>query len=234
MVYPSAKKMVVLETGESTSGEVAERVVARASAAKDTSSTDMVHHMIALSKKNHMPLLEVRERREEWAKLDTENKGFILLPELKTFIRKSCGIPASEPVPSYLLQRVSAQKQDNITFEDFLEWSRSTAYMEDLVVPDEKERSLRQLARENGLLIPEVEKVQRVFEKFDADGSGAIDEEEFSNVIRDLMKVKNPSDISYQMLKRYWREIDSDGSGEVCFEEFLLWYFKFMATEVKK
>merc|ERR1711953_1499830 len=99
---------------------------------------------------------------------------------------------------------------------------------EERLVCDPKERFLRQVARDNGLALPDVEKVKAVFDSFDADRSDAIDEEEFMNVICVLMKAKHPSDIGSKKLKRFWTEVDADGSGAINFVEFLIWYFRFM------
>eukprot|EP00927_Polykrikos_kofoidii_P043379 TRINITY_DN37455_c0_g1_i1.p1 TRINITY_DN37455_c0_g1~~TRINITY_DN37455_c0_g1_i1.p1 ORF type:complete len:833 (+),score=124.71 TRINITY_DN37455_c0_g1_i1:313-2811(+) len=187
-------------------------------------------YLIALSRKCHLPIHEVRRRREEFNVL-ASGKPALSIDDFMVHIRSRCGLDNDAAVPEPLVRRLSLRNLGEVNFEEYLVWCQNTAYIEDMLVTDPKERHLRQLARVNGYLLLDVEKVKGVFDRFDTDKSDAIDEEEFGHVIRVLMKVKNPADISDQKMKRFWTEVDCDGSGEICFEEFLMWYFKFMTAE---
>ena len=57
-----------------------------------------------------------------------------------------------------------------------------------------------------------------VFESFDRDGSGTIDTEELSLLLKQLGMPMQPAEVESA------EEIDGDGSGEVDFEEFYHWY----------
>merc|ERR1740115_17212 len=113
-----------------------------------------------------------------------------------------------------------------LTFEEFVQWSIHTAFAEEVVVRCKKERELRSIARDFDMTILDIESVQRVFNDFDTDGSGEIEEDEFRKIVLKLMKVKNESDLSERRLERYWRDVDTDGGGSIGFVEFLCWYTK--------
>jgi len=159
---------------------------------------------------------------------DKAGSGWLSMEEFEQTVRKVCNIGRDSDVPDHLLHRHWEQiDQDNdgkVSFEEFLIWSMEVAYSEEVLVPDENERVLRSLARDHGFAITEVERIKRVFDEFDDNSSGNIENEEFFNVIMKLMKVKNPSDVSKKKLERYWAEADRDRSGEISFEEFLIWY----------
>jgi len=98
-------------------------------------------------------------------------------------------------------------------------------------VTDPKERQFRQLARDHGFCLPDVEKVKTVFDKFDQDGSGYIDEDEFRQALIQLWGVKDSSDLSKTKMRQYWVEVDADASGQIAFAEFVTWYLNvFMSS----
>eukprot|EP00929_Paragymnodinium_shiwhaense_P068278 TRINITY_DN34312_c0_g2_i3.p1 TRINITY_DN34312_c0_g2~~TRINITY_DN34312_c0_g2_i3.p1 ORF type:complete len:660 (-),score=146.82 TRINITY_DN34312_c0_g2_i3:285-2264(-) len=192
---------------------------------------DEVQYLVRIARKHHLTIPEVRQSRQEFKELDTDGDGCLGLEEFLGVVQKRLKLPENQPIPDFLLARLSTSRPGLVNFEEYVVWCRSVAYEESLLVVDPKERQLRQLARDKGYLLPDVEKVKEVFDKFDSDKSDAIDEEEFGHAIRVLLKVRNPADISEGKLKRFWREVDCDGSGEICFEEFLSWYFRFMTTQ---
>jgi len=177
-----------------------------------------------LSRKLDMPMDEVQKKKEEFVeKFDTEDKGTLKHSEFIAGLRRHCQMDEKEEIPSELTKFLG--EGDSIGFEDYLKWSYLAQYSEPMLVTDPQERHLRLLARENGFRLPDVEKIKVVFDQYDVDRSGEIDEEEFKGVLLLLMKVTNPEHISAKKLKRFWREVDQDMSGAVTFGEFVLWYF---------
>jgi Ca2+-binding EF-hand superfamily protein len=77
----------------------------------------------------------------------------------------------------------------------------------------------------------QIDKIKRVFDRFDTDGSGEIDFDEFKEMIFVMLKVKDHRMISEDRLKKFWREIDWDGSNCVDFVEFVAWYLKYFGTD---
>lgn len=187
--------------------------------------------VVRLARKHQLSVEEVRERKAEFDALDRDRSGTLSVEELIAAIRVRCNLEFDEPIPPHLLSSTwaSADKDSDglVNFEEFLCWSISIAYSEEMLVTDPEERRMRRMARENGLLLPDVERVKDVFNRFDRDGTGSIDEVEFRSALHALMNLKNPNDMSLKKMQRYWLEVDTDRSGTIEFDEFLLWYFNF-------
>ena len=99
---------------------------------------------------------------------------------------------------------------------------------EGFVDADELER--RRLSRLHGVPLNEVEDVHKIFQQYDVDGSGAIEFEEFQELMFQLLGVQDPSDYPVERMRVFWSNVDIDGSGEVDFEEFLLWFRKYFSS----
>jgi len=85
----------------------------------------------------------------------------------------------------------------------------------------------REVARSLGISFPEIEKVKKVFDKYDEDGSGQMEKDEFDCMMNDLIcvgKLKG-QEVPKALLDSQWKGVDHDGSGEVDFDEFCEWYF---------
>eukprot|EP00913_Durusdinium_trenchii_P010180 g9545.t1 len=94
----------------------------------------------------------------------------------------------------------------DLNFEDFLVWYSCTGFMTDLLV-DDKETVLS-------------------FAAFDLDNSGEVDEEEFENVLREVMSIPPNLSIPRSRIRFFWREIDEDESGKATFVEFLNFWMR--------
>jgi Ca2+-binding EF-hand superfamily protein len=91
----------------------------------------------------------------------------------------------------------------------------------------EDDLKIREIARDLNITFPEIEKVKRVFDKYDEDGSGLMEKDEFALMMKDLIcvgKLKG-QEVPRALLENQWRGVDHDGSGEVEFDEFCEWYF---------
>merc|ERR1712216_581724 len=107
----------------------------------------------------------------------------------------------------------------------FCEWYRAHVFM--LSAQDDSSV----LAKLHGVSPMLVDKVRKHFRHYDADGSGAIEYEEFAGMLMSLLAVKWRSDLSEDRLQRFWSEIDQDSSGSVDFEEFLSWYLRYFYSD---
>merc|ERR1719487_2437868 len=89
------------------------------------------------------------------------------------------------------------------------------------------ELGIREIARNLDIPIPDVEKVKRVFDKYDEDGSGQMEKDEFKLMMTDLICVGKLKGLQVPngLLEDQWLSVDHDGSGEVDFDEFCEWYF---------
>jgi len=107
---------------------------------------------------------------------------------------------------------------------------RLTTMFDESTLLNEEQIEVRNLARACGIALTDAEKLRQKFDKYDTDGSGLIDKEEFGEILRELMMVKSKSDVPQERFDFYWREIDNDQSGEVDFGEFLTWYQNIVKT----
>ncbi|KAF4697736.1 hypothetical protein FOZ60_000082 [Perkinsus olseni] len=88
------------------------------------------------------------------------------------------------------------------------------------------ERELRQMARALQVPIPDAEAIQKKFNRFDADGSGKIDRDEFQTLVMELMGMDSsrPALLPKARLEQFWLSVEKDPQGEVGMKEFLAWY----------
>merc|ERR1719389_1548188 len=92
---------------------------------------------------------------------------------------------------------------------------------------NEDDLKIREIARNLNITYPEIEKVKKVFDKYDEDGSGMMEKDEFDCMMNDLIcvgKLKG-QEVPKALLDSQWKGVDHDGSGEVDFDEFCEWYF---------
>jgi hypothetical protein len=88
-----------------------------------------------------------------------------------------------------------------------------------------------ELVHEQGISALTAEKLKVAFDRFDTDGSGVIDYEEFRAMLGVLLNVSEEQDLARDRVYRFWKEIDRDSSGEVDFLEFCHWYLKYFSPE---
>lgn len=184
--------------------------------------------LIQLAKRYGMPVNEVHELRQEFNLRDTSSRGHLTQDEFFALIRKRINLRADEAIPSYLIQGIPEAEtrfeKCGIDFEEFLKWSILTSWTEEMMLPSKNDRALRQLAREQEMSLPEVEKVKHLFDEFDTDSSGRIEEDEFRHMVCKMLCVRDVTDLSVKTIQRYWREVDLNRDGVVDFKEFLIWY----------
>merc|ERR1712054_85155 len=123
---------------------------------------------VMLEKRYNIPVLEAREISREFREHDLDNSGHISRDEFHKIIRERTNLPEDEEIPEHLVKPVR-KFQPQVTFEEFLKWSALTAWTEEMMQPCPNERHIRQLAREQEMTLPDVEKVKELFNEFDTD-----------------------------------------------------------------
>merc|ERR1712151_1263147 len=128
---------------------------------------------VSLAKKHKLPVQEVRKRQEEFQEFNLDEAGELGLEEFKEVVRRYCGIDAGGEIPNHLLNTqwaaIDTDQSGAVSFEEFLVWSVGTEWSEERLVLDSTERYLRQVARDLGISIADVERIKTVFDKFDED-----------------------------------------------------------------
>eukprot|EP00929_Paragymnodinium_shiwhaense_P098862 TRINITY_DN6037_c0_g1_i1.p1 TRINITY_DN6037_c0_g1~~TRINITY_DN6037_c0_g1_i1.p1 ORF type:complete len:492 (-),score=71.96 TRINITY_DN6037_c0_g1_i1:275-1750(-) len=174
---------------------------------------------------------EVKDEWEVFGSFPQTSPGVITKESFDTLLRRKCHLSKDSVIPRHLWpQRTNVNTIGVIAFGEYLLWWNSVKFSEAVLVSDYKEKLLRQAAREAGLSLREVEDIAQVFDRFDADNSGHIDQEEFVEVLKVVLN-SNATELTPPMVKFYWRQIDEDGDGDITLREFLLWYSKQVYSE---
>jgi len=176
-------------------------------------------------------LLELRERLAEFHGLDAEQRGALTRAEFLGALRgRLAAQDAREQLLEELWRTVDVDEDDTIDFEEFVAWTRITAFCESLLVSDPWEMQIRRFARQHNVNILDLEHIWKQYAKFDWDRSGDISKREFQDLLRVLLKSRSRDDISRERLDHFWNDADSDQSGSINFEEFLIWYRRYFNT----
>eukprot|EP00931_Biecheleriopsis_adriatica_P115200 TRINITY_DN91020_c0_g1_i1.p1 TRINITY_DN91020_c0_g1~~TRINITY_DN91020_c0_g1_i1.p1 ORF type:complete len:379 (+),score=64.64 TRINITY_DN91020_c0_g1_i1:125-1261(+) len=195
---------------------------------------------LALSRKLMLEFDEVKGLTAEWYKIPPQPDGSMKIDDFRSFLCRAFGIAsASERIVMNAffeadLARGEMRAGDE-KLEKFLHWYKknlftAVATLRNSTQATKGARVLNGLIRNVDLSEEELTKIAKQFNKYDADGSGAIDYCEFCDLLRDFLGVTSNSDIPEQRLKRFWNEIDNDGNGEVDIKEFAMWYAKYFSS----
>mmetsp|Transcript_130141 Transcript_130141/g.278084 ORF Transcript_130141/g.278084 Transcript_130141/m.278084 type:complete len:559 (-) Transcript_130141:50-1726(-) len=186
-----------------------------------------VYEAYNLAEAFNLPCGQVTHAWKLFKRYDSKGTGRISSSDFILLIRAVLrdGYPNAKDVPRELFDRASLGVFIDVGFKDFLDWMTENAFSEHLLLT-EAQRQIRKLARRYNVPVPLVEAVKKEFDRFDSDGSGKIEFEEFYTLLIKLFSgngVKVP-DLPMNRVKSFWREIDMDGSGVVDFMEFIPWY----------
>eukprot|EP00930_Biecheleria_cincta_P026089 TRINITY_DN1844_c0_g1_i8.p1 TRINITY_DN1844_c0_g1~~TRINITY_DN1844_c0_g1_i8.p1 ORF type:complete len:669 (-),score=184.44 TRINITY_DN1844_c0_g1_i8:244-2250(-) len=188
---------------------------------------------MSVADKYKVPLKVVQQTLREFHELDVDGNGVLTLDEFEAALRKTTHVGPDEDLPEHLIlktwESIDSNKDNSVDFHEYFLWTLQAGWKEEVLVNDKQERQLRELAREYGVSVVDVEKLKRVFDKFDVDKSGTIDKDEFKAVICSLMKAEDASQVSHSMLNRYWKEADGNNDGLLELQEFMVWHFNFFA-----
>jgi len=189
-----------------------------------------------LSNKHRLDFLEVRLTLRAWeeSKAKAGSESFSYDDFQKFLMRVFDTQKVPEDIVKLLYRSTCKDAKGGTTdfnLDAFLNW-----YMMNLFTAVPKlqgdagkmasEQLTADLCEQFGLQPSELDKVKKMFDRYDEDGSGEMEQDEFESMIYQLVGAKQ-GDISLERLKSFWREIDRDGSGAVDFSEFVEWYLKY-------
>jgi Ca2+-binding EF-hand superfamily protein len=117
-----------------------------------------------------------------------------------------------------------------LSFKEFAIWFSSHGFQEEFNV-DEEEQWKRRMSRTLGIPLVDLDMYKRNFDKFDADGSGTIDREEFYDMLLKCLKLPKRIGMPSKRVQQLWLAADADKSGDVDFEEFVVFYYKYFSME---
>eukprot|EP00930_Biecheleria_cincta_P096648 TRINITY_DN88468_c0_g1_i1.p1 TRINITY_DN88468_c0_g1~~TRINITY_DN88468_c0_g1_i1.p1 ORF type:complete len:351 (+),score=67.18 TRINITY_DN88468_c0_g1_i1:131-1183(+) len=188
-----------------------------------------------LAKQHRLEFYEVKVLLEAVHNASKTPEGFIGVDEFTKILKRAFEV---DTVPEDLVcklhgecckDRSGAPREFDVS--TFLDW-----YMVNIFTTvahlrgDQKAMAghalTEELCNKHGLQKTQLDKIKKQFDKYDLDGSGNIDQDEFYEMISAFVGA-GKGDISGERLKAWWREIDLDCSGEVDFGEFVEWYLKY-------
>ncbi|CAJ1356469.1 unnamed protein product [Effrenium voratum] len=120
---------------------------------------------------------------------------------------------------SEAFRQADYDRSGGIDCKEFVMWYAAFGFSNFLCVKKE-DLPYRNLARKLGLNLLELERYKEAFEKFDQDGSGAIDMDEFEELLHVIMKVPTGHHLSAERVMVLWRDADREGEGELDLEAF--------------
>jgi len=118
---------------------------------------------------------------------------------------------------------VNRTGSDAIDVRDFFIWYSAFSFSEELT-PNKEDHRTRRLAKKLGLEVVDVDDYRKAFDKFDADGSGMIEIDEFEDILRHLLKLPKETELEPNRVANLWRIADKNRDDVVDFEEFCLFW----------
>lgn len=203
---------------------------------------DEIAYMCRSAKKMHIPVATAKQAAVLFREFgDLGSRGLITEWRISRaqFVKVLCklaGKSTEKDLDESLLEAsffdADIHRRGWLDFDNLAFWLSTNSFSEDVNLDDEQ-RELRNLARRYNMHISSVEKYKQDFDVFDADGSGAIDPDEFDNLVHRCAKVPGKLRLPATRIRQFWRDADTDENGGVDFEEFLVFQRKYFATDEK-
>jgi Ca2+-binding EF-hand superfamily protein len=188
-----------------------------------------------LARKLNMPFDVLRDACDTFRKYSDYRRGMDLgeakldMNNFTTVICELCNVPNPNDLhPDFVDETFRTADRDCSGFidvEEFCVWHASASFSEEMVL-NEKDQQIRNISRNVQIPLIDVERFWTAFRKFDTDGSGNIEYEEFTDLLHVLMKVPKGHVLPKERVQSLWRQADADGSGEINFEEFVMFYIQ--------
>ena len=134
-----------------------------------------------------------------FAKYDKDSSGSLMDAELKQLLQEDLGMDTEQAEIYTLLRDEDGSK--SLTYEEFKKWLNSGENFQ--FIDDSSKFYI-------------VHQAVEMFKKYDTDGQGSLDVEEFRKVMVDLIYEASHTESAVQAL-------DKDGNGVISFSEFLAW-----------
>jgi len=118
-------------------------------------------------------------------------------------------------------------KACRLDFYEFSTWYDNRAFQECMNL-SKSDMNIRDVGHKLGLSASDMDFYKTLFDKYDVNGSGEIDFEEFTSMMNICMKVPSDGDLNLpaDRVKHWWSECDADGNHEINLTEFVEFYIK--------
>lgn len=178
--------------------------------------------VVRLSMEHNLPSDMVFRARRLFARHDKNRMGELESEEVQHVLREMYKLlhPSCTSVPPCL--QMCPSTWGRARFPEVLRWLSRSAYSEEALVPHEQ-RQARELARQWGVSVVDVEIIKDMFERFDTDKAGYLNAANFKNALSVVLRAPKGTEVPPSRQNFHWKEIDT-GNGEVSFEQFFWWY----------
>jgi len=191
-------------------------------------------HRVGLPQQVAKEAAHLFQRFAEIPKGGTIFDGKLQISQLTQVLVALCDVSdASELDKKFVDRAFRAADRDSggyIDIEEFAIWYSSFCFAEEVTVRPQV-RQTRELARQMGLEIWAIEKFRVAFDKYDADGSGEIEFDEFSDMVQELLKIPTGHELPHDRLMTMWRTADVQQKGYLDFREFCFFYVRMVSME---
>lgn len=194
----------------------------------------------ALAKKHSVSLQTARRMHKEFNTLDKLGNGYLSFDELREGIREIAQLPHDKLLPPHLDMELSMSFKEadlngdnQISFEEFMLWSLSRMFLEELCVEDPQDRAVRQIAKQYNFPSGQVDEIAKLVKRFSSTKSPLeLLEQEFRQLLATLLKL-DQMDVPLIRWRQFWTEcravlgaaVPTKTMPRVTIEEFLVWYF---------
>lgn len=201
----------------------------------DQEGTLAMYTLHQLATATNLSLDDVMAGRRAFQAQDVEKRGAL---DLSSFVEAVLNL--QKEIHGTYTHRAKVQHLCGATWEEgetgmdllkFLTWFANYGFSDDMLLSGEA-KWLCCLSRQFQISRLEVENIKRHFDTFDEDGNGNIDMQEFTKLMKKLLKVPNDLELPPMRIRHYWSQIDTDDSGIVGFHEFLEWWINYFGKSI--
>ena len=159
---------------------------------------------------------------EVWNSIDMDQNGYLEMHELEVLIKK-IGLSMTKEEIRRFFRQVDVDNSGTITFDEF-ESAFYSSTLGGATVMSSIRRAGVAMAHSNEKEF--ISMVDKVWRKYDANGSGRLEEPEIVQILKDLGMSHTPEEVHWLMIK-----IDKDNNGYIEFDEFITLFSSDGASE---
>jgi len=144
----------------------------------------------------------------------------------------TCPLEVAEEEDELVDAAFSAADEDRsgtLSFREFAIWFSSHSFDEGPLQLEAEELELRRLARRLGLHASEMDWYKRRFDRFDTDGSGEVDRQEFEQMLYTCLDIPRHIGLPQSRMQQMWLDADTDGEGQLDLEKFVVFHRKYFS-----
>jgi hypothetical protein len=184
----------------------------------------------SVAHKYRLPLLEVQRIADAISSIRTARFGRVSEDELRRLMCRTFDVEdVSKQVLEEAMLVLSADRE--VTLDSFVSWYVQNMFKHVAGLLGAKDQCasdamVYDMAKKFGVSASAIDRIKKDFDRFDEDGNGTLEREEFQRMLFSIFQAKT-GDLSENRLRLFWMEIDSDNDGTIAFAEYVKWHLKY-------